>query len=357
MSLRLFSFPAKSKNPYIKLFYDALEPHDVEHNDGFEFSPRWVEAALGEGDVLHFHWPEILWTSEKWTESKPKLFAVLKLRRMLRAARQRNVKVIWTVHNFDLFEEDSWLDRLALKILARHSDLLIVHRATMVEWVKDRFKSDAPIVVMPHGNYKGYYPEPRPRSEIMHDLGIDEGKTLLCCLGRIRDYKALDVACEALARLDDNIALVIAGKPHPGYDVGMLEAYAERLPALTLMTRLISDQELVDILAASEATLLPYRQITGSGTLLLAWSHGCGVVASDLAFFREIIPEKSAAGLHFETDDPESLAEAVRAYLEVPYEDRLEAAHAEAAKYDWDRCVGPLGAILKEWQGSISLQS
>lgn len=351
MSLRLFSFPAQSKNPYLKLFYEALEPYGVEHADGFTFSPRWVETELGEGDVLHFHWPEILWTSEKWTEGRPKLLVLFKLRRMLQAAQRRGVRVIWTVHNFDLFEEDGWLDRLGQQITARHSDLLIVHRATMVEWVKDRFKSEASIVVMPHGNYKGYYPAPRPRAEVMRDLGIDEDKTLLCCLGRIRDYKALDVACEALARLDDDIALVIAGKPHPGYDVDMLEAYAAKLPGLTLMTRLISDQEMVDILAASEATLLPYRQITGSGTLLMAWSHGCGVVASDLTFFREIIPEASAAGLHFETDDPEALAQAVRTYLERPRNERREAASAEAAKYDWDKCVIALGTILQAWQG------
>ncbi len=345
MSLRVFSVPPKSKNPYIQLFYQALEPYGVEHADEFHLSPKWVEEELGPGDVLHFHWPEMLWAGERSTVK-----VLAKLWRMLRAAGRRGVKRIWTVHNFDLFEEDTWLDRLGLHLLARHSDLLIVHRPTMVEWVQDRFKPSAPVIVMPHGNYEGYYPPPRPRAEIMRDLGIDEGQTLLCCLGRIRDYKALEVACEAFSQLGDGVSLIIAGKVHQGYDITVIEDYAAKLPGLTLMPTHISDQELVDILAASEATLLPYRQITGSGTLILAWSHGCGVVASDLEFFREIIPADSAAGLHFPVDDAGALARAIGAYLDVPRAERKEAALAEAAKYDWDKCVAPLGAILQSWQ-------
>ncbi len=352
MPLRVFSIPATSSNPYLGLFYDALEPYGVEHDKGFMLSPRWVLNDLGPGDVLHFHWPELLWSG-----TKPKRRSLLKFWLMLKAARRKGVKVLWTVHNFDLFEEDGPLDRLGLQLLARHSDLLVVHRPPMVEWVRERFKPSAPIIVMPHGNYKGYYPEPRPRADVLRDLGLDEGQAVFCCLGRLRDYKGLDVSCEALVRLTDELGsdavhLVIAGKQHAGFDIGFLEDYAERLPSLTFMPRMISDQEMVDILSVSEAIWLPFRQITGSGTLLLAWSHGCGVVASDLTFFREIIPEGSGAGLLFETGNPEALAEAVRTYLEVPQAERKEAAYAEAAKYDWDRCVVALGAALRAWQGT-----
>ncbi len=355
MPLRIYSFPGQSKNPYLELFYQALEPYGVEQDPGFRFSPHWVAEDLGRGDVLHFHWPELLWTKDNWTGGKPKPLVLLRLWRLLRAARRGGVKVLWTVHNFDLFEDDSPLDRLGLRLLARYSDLLVVHRATMVEGVQQRYGSDAPVVVMPHGNYKGHYPEPRPRPAVLADLGIDEGAAVLCCVGRLRDYKGLDVSRDAFVRLaealgQDAVHLVVAGMPHPGFDDTFLEAFAEAHPSVTFMPRMISDQEMIDVLSVSEALWLPFRQITGSGTLLLAWSYGCGTVASDLAFFREVIPDGSAAGRLVPVDDADALAEATRAYLAVPRAERREAALAEAAKYDWDRCVKDLGAVLLTWQ-------
>ncbi|MEM8598298.1 MAG: glycosyltransferase family 4 protein [Bacteroidota bacterium] len=352
MSLRLFSYPGTSRNPYLQLFYEALEPYGVEHDAGFVFSPRWVLSTLGPGDVLHFHWPEMLWSG-----NKPKRKNILKLWLMLKAARLRGVKVIWTVHNFDLFEEDGTLDRLALQLLARSSDLLIVHRLPMVEWVRDRFKPSAPVVVMPHGNYGGYYPAPRPRAEVLGDLGLTEDHAVFCCLGRMREYKGLDISCEAIAQLTDDLGpsavhLVVAGKPHAGFETAFLEEHAERLPSFSYLPRMISDQEMIDILSVSEAIWLPFRQITGSGTLLLAWSHGCGVIASDLEFFREIIPADSDAGMIIERENPQALVDAVRAYLARPRAERAAAARAEAAKYDWDKCVLDLGAVLRQWQGT-----
>lgn len=68
-------------------------------------------------------------------------------------------------------------------------------------------------------------------------------------------------------------------------------------------------------------------------------------LASDLPYFREMIPHPSAAGQLFRTGDGESLAAAIREYLRVPRETRCAAATAEAQKYSWATCVAPVA----EW--------
>lgn len=348
MSLRVSSYPGRSSNPYLDLFYEALASYGVERADGFLLSPRWLLANRNSTDIIHFHWPEWFWSGRY----EGSLRALLKLPVILKAAKAFGIKLVWTVHNLDAHEGMGWEDRWGQHALARHCDLLIVHSQITAEGVRERLRPSAPIIVMPHGSYKGYYPEPRPRTEILADLGLKDDRPILCCVGRLRDYKGLDLACEALKKLDGEMHLLIAGVPHRGFDLRPLEEYAEQLPELTLLPRMLEDQEFVDILSVSDAALLPYRQITGSGALLAAWTQGCGVVASDLDFFRELLPTGSDAGVVFRVGDVKALARAIRTFLEIPQDRRADAARKLADRYSWDRCVRPVGGFMQAWQRS-----
>ena len=103
---------------------------------------------------------------------------------------------------------------------------------------------------------------------------------------------------------------------------------------------------MADITGASDAVLLPYRQITGSGALLMALGMGRGVVASDLPYFREILGDEPDAGVVVSSREPAVWAEHVLDYLKKPVEARQRAALRLAEQYSWDRCVESLvGAI------------
>ena len=346
MSYKISSFPGQSGNPYLDLFYGALAPSGVETAESFKFSLKWLFDKRGEIDVIHFHWPEWLWDGRREGSAR----ALLKLQAILRVASALGIKLIWTVHNLDIHEGSGWQDKWGQRLLARHCDMLITHSQTTAERVHDRLRPRKPVVVMPHGSYEGHYPEPRDRETVLAELGLEDDRPLLCCVGRLRDYKGLDLACEALTQLGDEVRLVIAGVPHRGFDMAPLEHYAETLPGLTLIARPLSDQEFVDILSVSDATLLPYRQITGSGTLLAAWTQGCGVVASDLDYFREMLPDGSNAGKLFQPGNTDAIAYAVQEYLSIPLEKRREAARAMATQFSWNRCVEPVSQVLQGWQ-------
>lgn len=348
MSINISSFPAHSSNPYLDLFYGALSSYGVQTIEGFRLSPKWLVSKRSDIDAVHFHWPEWLWNG-RFDRS---VRALLKLFVTIRLAKALGIKLIWTIHNLDTHEGGDWQDRWGQRLLAYHCDLLIVHSQGTAMRVRERLRPHGVVVVMPHGSYEGHYPEPRPRATVLEELGLKDDRPVLCCIGRLRDYKGLDLSCEACAELGDEVQLLIAGTPHSGFDIAPLEHYAEILPQLTLMARTLDDQEFADIISVSDAALLPYRQITGSGALLAAWTEGCGVIASDLDFFREMISETSTAGRLFSAGDTEALVRTVREYLKTPLEERREAARAMATRYSWDRCVEPVGELLQTWQRS-----
>ena len=110
-----------------------------------------------------------------------------------------------------------------------------------------------------------------------------------------------------------------------------------------VIDRELTDQEFADLTAASDAVLLPYRAITGSGALLAALGLGRGVVTSDLPYFREILADEPDAGMVVSGWDTAAWANALLQYLERrPAAVRSRAALRLAARYRWDRCVEPL---------------
>jgi len=175
---------------------------------------------------------------------------------------------------------------------------------------------------------------------------------MVSALGCLRRYKGLDLACEAVGRLEGKVQLVIGGLPHPEIDLAALRRAVGPTLRFALLDRWLTDQEFADIVAASEAILLPYRQITGSGALLAAWTLGCGVIASDLPFFAEMLGPEPDAGRLFPAGDAAGLAQAIAAYLAIPAPRRAEAALGMARRHAWDRCVEPVVGVLRDWMAA-----
>ncbi len=204
----------------------------------------------------------------------------------------------------------------------------------------------ARVLVIGHGSYKGIYPPPRSRNAVLTELGLQPEVPVVSCVGLIRKYKGTELACEAVRRLGGRVQLVVAGLPWSENDRSGLERAMNGLHGAVLVPKQLSDQEFADLVAASDAVLLPYSNITGSGLLLAAWTLGCGVVASDLPYFAEMIPAGTDSGLLFSAGDSKALAEGIIRYLDLPAARRRAAALEQADLYSWTRCVEPLARTL-----------
>lgn len=385
-NVAMASFPGLGgANPYLDLFYKALASNGIDHGGEFSLVGHWLAAENGAGlQAVHLNWPEVLWREYRlrfpqrlrsWVRRRVpgawrlldwpnrseerdshgvglvnSLAGVLYLNYLLARLRGRGVRVVWTLHNLEPHEKAGWLDRLGYRQLAQRSDLVIVHDRRTRDAFLRRFHVDTEVVVMPHGNYDGAYPRPRDRGLVLRELGLSSERPVVACLGALRNYKGLDVACEAVASLNGEVQFLCAGSPHASFDVAALEKRMQVIPNSVLAAKRLSSQEFADYAGASDLILLPYSKVTGSGALLAALTFSRPVVATDLPYFRDILEGEEEAGILVKKGDVAALAKAVRRMLAVKREAREAAARRLADRFDWRRTVQPVVQVIRGWE-------
>lgn len=388
--LAIVSFSSVSgENPYLRLFYRSLQNLDVQLSEIENIDMNPVDPRLMGIDAIHFHWPEYIWRDRypqrPWGRFAGKLrsaipgmwrlldFAdrlfqspclgwlqryrrkqrnIVEFADFVRATQASGVSVVWTVHNMESHEGWDRMDRKGFAVLARAADLIICHSEHAKDACVRQYRPQCPLVVMPHGNYVGVYPEPRPRDVVLRELGLDPSRPVAGCVGLLRGYKGLDLAFDAVGRLGGRVQLLCAGRPHPSYPVEGLQKLATATPGTVLVARGLTDQEFVDFCSACDVMLFPYRRITGSGALLAALSLGRGVVASDLPYFRELLAGHPEAGVLVPRGNVAALARAIDQLLVLDPNRRCAAARGLADRFAWDKVVPPVAEALKAMRAS-----
>ena len=330
--LAVYSRLSGLDHPYFRLMHRALERGGVSITGDVEIGVSWLRSNRGSIDAVHFHWPETIWNARGSeprhvvTRAMHSARALLQVSRFLREARRLGITRVWTIHNVEPHEGASVWDRLGYRLFARSTDIVVSHSASSLKEVQRHYGITARTVVMPIGALHGAFPPPRSRDVVMAELGMNPHLPMVCCIGRLRGYKGLDLACAAIKRLNGQVQFVAAGAPHPGFDVGRLQDSIARIPRSMLLARKLSDQEFADIIAASDAVLLPYRQVTGSAVLLAALGFGRAVIAANLPYLHEILAAEPDAAALVASSNPAAWAEAVTAVLSRPAGGRQEAA-------------------------------
>jgi glycosyltransferase involved in cell wall biosynthesis len=342
------------QNPYFELCHESLAKHGISATDDLVVDLEWLEARAQDIDALHFHWPEHIWRQD-FDHAPGRLGRAVRassrlmyLRRFLGRAGRLGIQRLWTVHNLEPHEGGYRWDRYGYQLLARECDIVVCHSHSAVEPIRRLFKPRGKLIVMPMGHLGGAYPPARPRPVVLSEIGLDSSQPVVCVLGRLRDYKGLDLVCEMATHLAGRVQILVGGERNAGFDLTALLRTADRTPGFVVIERDLTRQEFVDFMSASDAMLLPYRKITGSAALLTALGLHRGVVASDLPYFREILAEEPDAGVVVDSRDPRAWSASILAFLSRPDDAREQAARRLADKYSWDRCVEPMvSAILR----------
>jgi len=378
MTIKIASLPGRGnfRNPYVDLFYDALEPHSIELIDELKTNFNWLKSHSDNIDAIHLHWPEGIWrTYGVSTQSSrirsfifnnikggwhffeyydffnkfinklrfyiffKKTLGVLHFYRFLKLTKKLNIKIIWTFHNEESHEGDDYLDIMGNKILSKYVDLVICHSKLSQVKYCNRYTNDVNVVVMHHGNYDGIYPTARPRKIVLEELGLRLDLPVVSCLGLLRNYKGVNIACEAVALLEGKVQFICAGRPYSSFNLPKFQEQINNTLGSVLIPTFISDQQFSDFASASDIVLLPYTKITGSGALLAAISFSRGVITSDLPYFREVLDGNSNAGRLVPQGDSVSLSKEIEQYLLLNPSIRNQAARDLADKYDWNLVV------------------
>jgi len=177
---------------------------------------------------------------------------------------------------------------------------------------------------------------PHPVFLAPRELRPPSGKTLLF-FGLLREYKGLDVLVRALPEMPE-ARLVVAGDPlDPVEPIRALASELGVADRIEWHLRFIPDEEVVTLMEASAAVVLPYRQLDSSGVLATAIGYGRPVVVTDVGSLGEIVRE-FGAGKVIPPDDERALAQACNELLlsSGELERAAAGARAAAAALTWD---------------------
>lgn len=248
--------------------------------------------------------------------------------------------VVTTVHNV-LPHEVSKSDRRLHEQWYKISNALIVHNEATKECLKNMFPdTESKIYVIPHGTYSGHV-----NSSIRLKYTGKDSEVNFLLFGQIRPYKGIDILIQAISYLNreirEKIHITIVGNQLPGQDRTDYPELIRRYHAgdcLDFQRRRVPDEELPELFGKADFCLFPYKEIYGSGALLMAYTYRKPVIVSDVPSFIEET-DHGKAGILFENGNPKELAKAIERAAVMKKEEiclyKSAIAKLVRKKYNW----------------------
>lgn len=255
-------------NPYIAALIEKLG--DVSSVSLFS----WRQALFGRYDVIHIHWPELLFVRPSRLRRLSHSAALLILIIRVRSSR---IAVVRTLHNSAPHESQTRSSVALLDLLDR----------SVTVWIALNSATNAPmcgeIALIRHPHYRDWFREANLRQARPGRIAF---------FGLIRDYKNVDGLISAFRDVrDPSVSLAISGSVQDAKLATRLEELVTHDDRVTLQLTHLSDQELAGLITESQLIVLPYREMLNSGALLLALSLNRPVVVPDNEATRELAGE------------------------------------------------------------------
>lgn len=339
--MRVMASPAfKGRNPFTWLLYSHLRELGCEV---VEFS-RSTLVAGARVQVWHVHWPEGVLKSPFGPKAVAKLLAFAVL---LQCARLRGTRIVWTVHNLGAHEaHHPRLERLFWRLFIPAVDGYIVFNDAARRLALETFPRLArvPGFVIPHGHYRGFYPDDVTRDAARRHLGLPPTAKVVLFIGQIRPYKNVTALIRAVRAVPDpDVMLVLAGEPRSAALREEIERALQADPRLRGSLRFIPPEDIQYYLRAADLTVLPYREILNSGAALLTLSFDCPVLVPEKGALRGLRAEVGADWIRLFRGElgPTVLADALR------WAGQRRARQPDLTAYDW---AGIAQAALRAYE-------
>src|SRR5437660_4123842 len=272
-------------------------------------------------------------------------------------------RVVFTTHNVNAGkrdQNDSWLNRVRLKIQYNLSEHIFVHSDEMRDEMVTEFRiPEGKISVIPFG-INNSVPNTRFSSaEAKRQLGISNGDKVLLFFGNIARYKGLEYLIAAFSELltkDRNYRLLVVGKPKgPGSYWNQIRRATESSDiGNRVITKIeyVPDEETELYFKAADVLILPYAHVFQSGVLFLGYSFGLPAIAADVGSLKEEIVE-GETGFVFKPRDSSDLAGNIQNYFNSELFRNLESRRAEIKayaneRYSWDKVAAVTTSVYSQ---------
>ncbi|WP_304066857.1 glycosyltransferase [Pedobacter glucosidilyticus] len=287
-------------NPYQselkkKLFYEGVFIESSKHLESLSVLKNI--KYYRQFDFVHIHWTHTFMIDEKQIKT---IFKSLKFILNVLFLKILKVKLFWTIHNISNHEnKNTSIEIFFLRILAKYLvDKIIVHSKYIKPDVIKSYKLSPSnfdkVVVIKHGNYCDFYKNDISKQEARKLLELDNSDFIYLFFGMIREYKGIAELISIFNKISDNkVKLLIVGK------VSLTTGLKDFIELINASNNkilgafdYIPNDHVQYYINAADVMVLPYKNISTSGSLLLAMSFGKAVIIPDFGFVSEYIDSK-----------------------------------------------------------------
>lgn len=285
-ALSVLAWPAfrkRAANPHAALLATELKKLDVDIDD---WTP-W-RALSRNVDLWHLHHPDtVVYPRSLWRC----LIGTVLFAFLLKVARWRRIRIIWTVHDFD--NNDGLHPKLENRFWRYYIpavDGFICLTEGSISLARERFPqlTSVPGFAVEHGHYLDAYPGGMTRDMARQRLGIPAKSRVLLHFGLMRPYKNVPHLIDTFKQLNDpNSILLLAGEPYDQEIETTIRERAGNCTQVRLALNWIPPDQVQIYFAACDLVVLPYRRILNSGAALLALSFARPILVPALGNMRE----------------------------------------------------------------------
>lgn len=240
----------------------------------------------------------------------------------------RGIPVVFLCHNVIEHESAFW-KRILTRWVLSQSNKFLVHTKEEARKLKI-LVPQAHITVHPHPIYiqfppsKGIFPR--------------RAKLELLFFGLVRPYKGVDVLIEAMHLLKgEGIFLTIAGEWWLK-DAKLRKRIEGLHGKVELVDRYIGESEVAEYFARCDVVVLPYRSVTGSGVIPVAYHYGKPVITTLVGGLPDVV-EDGVSGRLVPSDNPYALADVIREFLNRTPVNMREGVRKVAERMTWESLV------------------
>lgn len=281
--MKILVFP-RDPNPYQRLLYTEMERLGVQVRYLGQLTPSRtlnilllpLELALGRvrgARIVHLHW-----VFGFGLPGGDRFRAVRRLAQAwfalwLRAAGLLRLRLVWTAHNVlphsPVFADDA----AARRTLVRHCDLVLAHSPAALAGLGELGAVPSRTLLVRHG------PMGPSSLATLRVPGSGGGPREFLFFGKVARYKGIE---ELLAAVDDLPTATAARFTVVGQcDDPDLRARLAAAANVCLRLEHVPEPEVPGVLASADIVVLPFRQVTTSGSAELALSHARPLIIPD----------------------------------------------------------------------------
>ena len=328
----------KYSNPILVFLVNGIREHhwDAIPTSGMAGQPdtKWMIENHNRCQVIHMHWPEMLYKSGRWN-----FRGFTRFIRCLLQIRYYNIGLVWTLHDLYPHPEKKyylkWYHRFARLILCRAADMITVCGSSAVSIVQNEFNiPNEKLAVVELGNYIGYFPEIMSREQARQTLGVLPDETVYLVFGSIRYNRNPAYVISAFQEMKAPKAKLFIVGSCPEEIASMLSQAAMGDERIIIKPTRVEDSDVDMYLKASDVVVMSGHQLTSS-VVLVGLSYGKCVIAPNYATSIDMLKEN--AGILFSEDDPHGLANAMQQALKENPASYYQKAIERANELTWDK--------------------